>query len=305
MTQKELLYVKTITEEKSIAKAAKKLYLAQPSLSQSIQRLEETLGVSLFNRTRNGVTLTYAGERYYQMASQILKIYQDFETEISDFNELQTGRIHIGIPNHLGSIILPRILPDFHKTFPNIDIYVTEGNSTQLEHLLLTGKLDLSIMHAPATTPHPQLIHTILSRDVFLLVCRQSHPLHKNARRLPNYPYPVIEINELKNESFLMVSKEQRIRQVTDSVLKKAGITQPKIVLTLKNYDTIQKLAIAGMGITLIPAEYTNLAASKHPGNYLCIESKYDVHWDMCVTTAKGTYLSKASQCFIQQIQNL
>ena len=64
MTSRELLYIKTIAEEKNISKAARKLYMAQPSLSQSVQKLEEQLGVALFHRTTSGLTLTYAGECY-------------------------------------------------------------------------------------------------------------------------------------------------------------------------------------------------------------------------------------------------
>lgn len=86
MTTKELLYVKTVADEKNISRAAKKLFIAQPSLSQSIQRIEESVGTELFNRTSGGLTLTFAGERYYHMAVQVLKLYQDFEMEISEEN---------------------------------------------------------------------------------------------------------------------------------------------------------------------------------------------------------------------------
>ena len=118
MTTRELLYVKTIAEEKSISKAAKRLYIAQPSLSQSLQKLEEQLGVALFHRTSSGLTLTYAGERYYHMASQVLKIYENFEIEISDINNLKTGKIRLGITNHLGALTLPQTLKQFHDLFP-------------------------------------------------------------------------------------------------------------------------------------------------------------------------------------------
>ena len=70
MTSKELLYVKTVADEKNISRAAKKLFMAQPSLSQSIQRIEESVGTPLFNRTSSGLTLTFAGERYYHTGSQ-------------------------------------------------------------------------------------------------------------------------------------------------------------------------------------------------------------------------------------------
>ena len=72
MTTKELLYVKTVADEHNISKAAKKLFMAQPSLSQSIQRIEESIGMPLFHRTTTGLTLTFAGERYYHMAAQVV-----------------------------------------------------------------------------------------------------------------------------------------------------------------------------------------------------------------------------------------
>ena len=90
MTSRELEYIKTVADEKSISAAARKLYIAQPSLSQSLQRIEENLGAHLFNRTPSGLTLTYAGKRCYQMACQVLKIYSDFETEISDIKQLKS-----------------------------------------------------------------------------------------------------------------------------------------------------------------------------------------------------------------------
>lgn len=113
MTTKELLYVKIVADEHNISKAAKKLFMAQPSLSQSIQRIEESIGMPLFHRTTTGLTLTFAGERYYHMAVQVLKMYEDFQLEISDINNLKTGHIHIGITNHLGTLVLPRVLPAY------------------------------------------------------------------------------------------------------------------------------------------------------------------------------------------------
>ena len=110
MTSKELLYVKTIAEEKSISQAAKLLFIAQPSLSQALSRIEDNLGTPLFTRTTGGLNLTYAGERYYQTACRILKIYENLEGEISDINGLRTGRIRMGITNHLFS---PKYCPHF------------------------------------------------------------------------------------------------------------------------------------------------------------------------------------------------
>ena len=142
------MYVKTIAEEKTISKAAQKLFVAQPSLSQSLQRIEEALGARLFNRTAGGLTLTYAGERYYHMATQILKMYQDFETEVSDINNLKTGRIrgyHQPSGHHRA---LQSAAPLPHPLSQCGGVRV-RGKFTFWTRKSSAGELDFAVMHAP------------------------------------------------------------------------------------------------------------------------------------------------------------
>lgn len=300
MTSKELIYVKTVADEKSISKAARKLFMAQPSLSQSIQRIEETLGTPLFNRTTNGLTLTFAGERYYQMASQILKMYEDFELEISDINNLRTGRIHVGITNHLGTLALARVLPRYHEVFYHIEVFIHEATTETLEQMLLSGEIDFAVMHAPKEITQPQIFYDILTRDPFVIALSPDHPLIQKAEKKPGYPYPVLDLKLLKDETFLMLHKGQRIRQITNAVLGKAGIHQPKTALTLKNYETAQVLAAQGLGLTLVPLQYTSISFSEYQPALLCIDEKYDAFWDMCIATLQNGFLSKADQMFIR-----
>ena len=304
MTSKELLYVKTIAEEKNISKAAQKLFVAQPSLSQSLQRIEDALGTRLFNRTAGGLTLTYAGERYYQTAAQILKMYNDFETEVSDINNLKTGRIHLGITTHLGTIVISHILPIFHRLCPNVEVYVSEENSSVLDQKILSGELDFAVMHAPAVQERQPLInYELLRNDPFLIALKQDHPLTGQAKSVDGFPYPVLDVRLLRDEPFLMLHKQQRIRQITDVVLKKAGITQPKILLTLRNYETAQLLAAQGMGVTLLPTQYVNISQPRFSAAFLSIPEKYGASWCMCISTLKSGFLSKADQMFIELVR--
>lgn len=300
MTQKELLYVKTVADEKSISKAARRLFMAQPSLSQSIQRIEDSVGTPLFNRATGGLTLTFAGERYYHMASQILKMYEDFEIEISDINNLKTGRIHLGITNHLGTLVLPHILPRFLELCPYIELTIAEETTQELEQKLLAGQLDFAIMHAPKDNFHPQVRYDILTQDPFLIALSPDHPLLSRAEKRPGYDNPVLDVKLLKKERFLMLHTGQRIRHVTDTVLAKAGITQPDILITLKNYETAQMLASRGLGVTLLPQQYTSIAVPDFQPAFCSIDEKYDASWDMCIATLKNNFLSKADQLFIR-----
>ena len=259
MTTKELLYVKTVADEKNISRAAKKLFIAQPSLSQSIQRIEESVGTELFNRTSGGLTLTFAGERYYHMAVQVLKLYQDFEMEIS------------------------------------------EENTTLLEQLLLSGELDFSLMHAPSDpAQHPQFHYDIMKQDPFVLAIAPDHPLTALAETREGYPYPVLDIRLAAKEPFLMLHTSQRIRQITDDVLRRAGITRPRVAMTLRNFETTQLLAAKGMGLAFVPLEYSRISPSDFQPSLLCIDEKYHAYWDTCIATLKDGFLSKADQLFIR-----
>lgn len=302
MTSRELLYVKTIADEKSISQAAKKLFLAQPSLSQSLQRIEESLGTKLFNRGTNGLRLTYAGERYYQIACQILKIYDDFELEISDINNLKTGRISMGITNHLGTIILPKVLPQFKQECPSVEIHIFEETTNCLEEKLLSGELDFAILHAPKQDTHPMLSHELLGNDPFVIALAADHPLMKKAQETEGYPYPVLDLKLLKHEPFIMLHKQQRIRHVTDAILAKAKINPP-VILTLKNYETAQSLAGRGLGVTLLPKDYACITSADTPPVLLSIDEKYSPGWNLCITTLKNGFLSRADQYFLSLVR--
>lgn len=302
MTSRELLYVKTLAEEKSISKAAKKLFIAQPSLSQSLQKIETTLKTNLFNRTTSGLTLTYAGERYYQIACQILKIYDDFEAEISDMNELKTGRIQAGFTSQLGEIILPKILPEFKENCPNIELELTEDSTSSLENRLLSGELDFILTHAPMRNQNPLVQYEVLSKDSFIIALSSDHPLREKAVSLPGYPHPVLDLKLLKDESFLMLDSTQRIRHITDAILSKAKIT-PNVSLTMKNYVTLQSLAGLGIGITLLPNDYADLPVIENPPVFLSIPEEYEASWNLCIATLKDGYLSKAEQLFLSLIR--
>lgn len=308
MNQRELIYIKTVADEKSISQAAKKLYIAQPSLSQFIKRIEENLGTSLFNRTPNGLTLTYAGEKYYHMALQVLKLYENFEMELSSVNNMQAGRIHLGITSHLGTVVLPKILPGFMERYPSIEISVTEDTSDRLEALLAAGQVDFIIAHAPMEPAAPLLEYQFLSRDYFLIVAGGNSHLHGMAKQPKSgneAPYPVLDIRCLAGETFIMLPPSQRIRQVSDSLLRQAGITQPDIKLTVKNFSTAQLLAASGAGVTFIPRQYSKLTSMEAAGACFSIPAGYHAYWDLSIGTSTASFLSRADLVFIDLMKEL
>lgn len=306
MTSRELLYVKTIADEKSITRAAQKLYLTQPSLSHCVTNIENQLGTRLFRRTSGGLVLTYAGEKYYRMACEVLRVYAAFEAEISEESELLRGRVTLGITNYLACDLLPRILPRFHREHPGIELRVVEETSEEICKRLLSGRLDFAVLHTGAgddASEDSGLAHEVLRRDPFLLVAPPDNPHDAQATPSPDGEFPELDPALLAAEPFLMVTKGQRIRHVANRVLAKAGVT-PQIVFTSRNYETLRRLASEGMGYTLVPRQYIGiLGGEDYPTRCYTIPRRYDAYWELSVVTLKDAYLSRAAKAFLKSLR--
>ena len=147
MTDKELLYIKTIAEEHNITKAAEKLHVAQPSLTQCIKRIEKSLDCPLFYRKKTGLVLTDGGKLYYETACRILKIWDQFSEEISNRNQMNGGKLTIGASWYNTILILTRVLGTYSERYPNVDVRLVEKNSSGLAQQLEKGELDLVLVH--------------------------------------------------------------------------------------------------------------------------------------------------------------
>ena len=302
VNERELLYIKAIAETKSISKAAKKLFIAQPSLSQALQKIEENIGTKLFVRNHDGMKLTLAGEKYYLTAIEILNIYNDFKNEVTYINDLKRGRITIGITNFLGTYLLPKLLPQFTQRYPGIEVYIREESSTVLENSLAEATIDFAIMHYHPFSEKKFIDYDLLYRDPILLATQRDHLLSKHAFLKGNKDaYPTINIQWFRDEKFILMDKGKRIRQISDNIFHEAGI-KPNICLSLKNFETARRLASTGYGIAFVPMEYTKVFKGQYETDYYFIEGIENAYWDTCIATRKDMYLSKIAQVFIQTI---
>lgn len=267
MDDRKLLYIKTIAELHNITEASKKLFISQPSLSKCISNIELELGTKLFKRTAIGLIPTSAGECYYKMACQVLKIYNDFELEISDINLLQRGKITVGTSIHLGSYILPIVLPIFKKSCPNIEVKIVETNSTDLKQHLVSGVIDFALMHVvdgEITSQNASVKFLPFFKEPFLLVTQKDNPLGKYSKFLPDSAFRRIDLTIFADEPFVLVQPGQKIGQIAKQILDMAQIN-PKIVLSTENYLTARRLASVGIGSTILPQSYLEPNRDSYP----------------------------------------
>ena len=113
MTDKELLYLLTIAEYGNITRAANELFISQPSLSESLSKVEQEFGTPIFHRELTGLVPTDFGTHYLETAKKILDCYQQMNLELDEYRQMRRGTLNFGIPFNLGAYLLPRILPYF------------------------------------------------------------------------------------------------------------------------------------------------------------------------------------------------
>lgn len=302
MTSKELTYIKKIAEMRSFSKAARELFISQSSLSQCVSNVEKELGTPLFIRGKDGLTLTEAGECYYNTACEILKIYDDFTQEIGEFEELKRGKIKLGVPTYLSLIVLPTLLPEFNRRHPGITVELVEKNSTELERLLSGSLLDFAIVHHIPEYENPtsrSLEFIPLKSEPFIIVLPHGDSAEKLCSGIdPETNLPILDLKLIKDHPFILVSRGNRLRMYIDYIFQQANIN-PNTILTTKNYEVARRLACAGMGATLIPWGYRQLFGTGEDAKYYAISKECKATWNTSIATLNGSYISRASRAFI------
>lgn len=297
MDFRQLHYMLKVAEEKSFSKAAKKLYISQPSLSQYISNVEQQLGVRLFDRTTNPLTLTYAGELYEETAKNILYLKDQLLSQMDDIANLQRGHITIGISPFRSTYFLPTILPLFKKNYPGIDVSLAEGTMAELLELAINGATDFSIM----TLPIPGELMSydpIMTEEIFVAL----PPNHYLCQQLPHThgsssARPKLNLGMLRDEPFIILKQGQRMNQVALELCKRACF-KPKIILETKNIEAAHALVAAGMGITFIPDTLVGFGNMTERPVYFSLEDLQPTR-TIVIAYRKGRYLSKAARKFI------
>lgn len=228
MELKDLNLLIAIYEEKSISRAAERLYMAQSSLSQFLTNYEHGLGYRLFVRTANGVRPTEAGELLLSYAYKAIADYKRVQDEMQDTAKLKSGSVILGINTFRGSYLLPPVLNAFHMKYPNIHVKVIDGRTRMLEQLLLNGDLDLALLATPDTLPRIETSY--LMTDEICLITSPTHPIMKKAKRnrqqgshtrIPLY----VDLQDAANYEFNLCGNDTMLGQYARRIFMKNRLT--------------------------------------------------------------------------------
>lgn len=288
MHLKELNYLVTLADEKSISRAADRLYMAQSSLSQFLQQYEAELGISLFVRTSKGIRLTAAGELFVENARSILTHYRLVQNELSDMAELKAGRIIFGVSSFRGRYMLPKILKGFYEKYPNIRVDIVEANSMALEDKIVDGSIDLAIVALPLT----KITHEVefLKKDEIVIVANREHPVMEHVHKKEGFPGYWVELKETAAYEYILSDYDTILGSISRQQFKKAGI---KVISHNTNITADMGAAMAREGLGLA-FTYRSCVESYKDAVYLSIGQE-GVYLDLALAYPYTNYRPRAA----------
>ena len=254
-------YVYAIYTEKSFTKAAKRLYISQPSLSAAIKNIEKKVGAPLFERSGHYITPTQIGREYIACAEKIIHIESDFENRIHDIYNLESGKLTVGGTNYLCSYVLPEIINKFTSSYPKIEVTLVEANSGNLLSMIENEEVDV-ILDSYDENMYVHEGSPLLNERILLCVPadweinkqfkeNQIRPesIYGREVNLDNItPVPIEAFSECP---FILLKKGNDMYNRACEVFEKKGIS-PNVVFSVDQLNISYALAQSGMGACFV-----------------------------------------------------
>lgn len=295
MDFKELEYVVALAKYGSITKAAQALFISQPTLSIFLSRLEERIGITLFNRIGKKLALTYAGELYVKRAREILIIQNQFQSELSGLVNQDVGRIRFGIHSRRSSHLLPRVIFEFSKKHPHIELVLTEASNSKMESMLLNGELDLILTNL--LTHEDKLTLIPVYRNYFLMVISPKNLICREAVTAPGQAYPFMDLKLAEQECFILQAPHQSTRSFTNLAIEYAGVV-PKSTFVIENMETASQMAAEDCGVAFNMESYARYFTYEKPVALFRVgDPAFSVN--ICLAYRKGGYLPSYTADFM------
>ena len=286
----QLRYFVAVAEMGNFTRAAEKCFVAQPSLSQQIIKLEKELGQPLIERLNRGIRLTDAGDILYEKACQILDAVDQVQRSLDDSQDDDVGRIVVGAIPTVAPYLLPRVLKKFSKRYPKAEVILRENLTEFTIQGCLEGDLDLGILALPISSE--QLVVTPLFTEELLLVMHPKHRLAKKKR---------ITMNNVSEEPFILLSETHCLGEQILSFCKQRDCL-PRVCCESSQLLTAQEMVGLNHGISLIP----EMAARVDQSKQRLYRSLYGVKptRTLAMIWNKHRYQSPLVKNFIEMLQD-
>ncbi len=203
----------SVAENLSFSKAANDLHISQPAITRHIKELEERYKTTLFERKGNKIYLTTAGEKVYHAFKKISQQYRNLDFEIGQLHHNFSGEFKLGASSTISQYVIPKIIASFHKRYPQIQIYLLNGNSFEMENLLLDNKIDLALVENHSTQSGVQ--YTNFLDDELIIVTGKNSVYAK---------HDTISLQDLTQIPIVLREQGSGTLEVIQHTLKKQNI---------------------------------------------------------------------------------
>jgi LysR family hydrogen peroxide-inducible transcriptional activator len=237
----QLRYFVAVADEGSFSRAAAKVRVAQPSLSQQIRKLEAEVGQPLFDRLPRSVVLTEAGRCLIDYARQILASIGDARRCIDEFQGEIAGRVAVGAIPTIAPYVLPELVVTFQDHYPHVTLEIVEDVTDGITRRIEAGELDVAL--ASTCQQSPTLRREHLANEPLLALLPRGHPLAKKG---------MLEFDDLKAQRFLLLHEMHCLSQQVHQVLESRRL-RPEIALAGSQLSTIANMVAEGIGVSIVP----------------------------------------------------
>jgi len=261
MTLTELKYIVAVARERHFGRAAEACFVSQPTLSVAIRKLEDELGVTLFERGGSEVGITPIGTRIVAQAQKVLEESANLKEIARQGHDPLAGPLRVGVIHTIGPYLLPRLVPAQIGRTPQMPLLLQENFTVRLVELLRQGEIDCAIMALPL--PEAGLTMRPLYDEPFVVAVPRDHPWSRRER---------IDAQDLKQETMLLLGSGHCFRDQVLEVcpeLSRFSAASDGIQRTFEgsSLETIRHMVAAGIGVTVLPA--TSLPAAPRAADLL------------------------------------
>jgi len=251
MTLTELRYIVAVARELHFGRAAAACFVSQPTLSVAIKKLEDELGIIIFERHQHEVTITPVGEQIVRQAQQVLEQAKTIKLIAEEGKDPLKGKLRLGVIYTIGPYLLPKLIPILARRAPELSLIIDEDFTTNLAEKLRQGELDVIIVSTPFEVQG--VITKVLYKEPFMVALPRHHPLTKKKS---------IKADDLASETLLLLKAGNCFRDQVMEVCpacKSDTFSKDKIQMTLEgsSLETIRQMVAAGSGVTVLPSSST------------------------------------------------
>ncbi len=299
MDIKDIRYFVAIAQEHSMSKASHSLFVSQPTLSQTVKKLEDEFGTQLFIRKGNTLILTMAGDHLMKTGMKLLAEHESLTSSLRSLSSVKAETIRFGISSFYCRQYVPELFKYYQDNMPNVNIAPIENGSFQLENMVLNGKLDFCFV--PSTPEKEGLHYRTIDIEEFLLAIPGNHPANKYAIASTSRPY--MDFTHVMNSPFILHHQVSKSWVVCQRLFNHYSFT-PKVVFETVNRETMYSLTSLGIGVCILPEIMTQMHMRQEPPNFYRI-ADVEMTCNYAVAYRPDTKFTPAQEHLIETMTQL